>query len=438
MRSGLLLLVLTLLTPPAWAEGPDETTQERRARKKAERLERATAPDRLEWLVVPEFSYDTDVGVGTGVLGQWAKLDPNVDPYKWRLSAQAFFSFRADPAGGLQITLQHHYLTFDVPGLFNDRLRLTFSFRFRRESTHGYYGLGNGSLAEKPWLDIDRDAEPEAYAAARRYHMVDRTYPVFFIKPRFRMTETLSLFGEIGGLFNKYTPYVGSRLEEDLRGGDPVMLSHYRGLAPHGQILGGIGILADTRDDETAPESGHLTEGSVRWGKGIGEEFEYAGFNVTARGYIPLKKDHLTLGFRGLFDGLVGNPPMYELVRAGGLLPVRQATGGAFSFRGVPAHRYYGKIKIVANLELRMQFFTLKIFGRALRVGAIAFVDTGRVWADWRGTQRFDETPGNPLGLKLGAGGGLRLRLGETIMVRIDGAGSPDGWGLYVDVDHIF
>jgi len=387
---------------------------------------------------VPEVSYDSDIGVGVGVLGQWAKLDPHIDPYKLRLSAQAFFSFRGDGAGGVQISLQHHYLILDAPGLAQDRLRLTFSFRFRRESTHGYYGLGNGSVAEKPWEDIDRDADPEAYAAARRYHMVDRIYPVVFLKPRFRLTEVLSLFGELGGIYNRYNVYPGSRLEEDLEGGDPEMLSHLRGLRPHGQVVAAIGLVADTRDDETAPESGHLSEGSIRWGKGLGAALEYAALNITARAYIPIKRERLTFAVRGMFDGIIGNPPMYELVRAGGLIPVREATGGAFSFRGVPAHRYYGKVKLVANLELRMQFFTVKIFGRDLRVGALAFVDTGRVWADWRGTERFDATPGNPLGLKIGGGGGLRLRLGETIMVRIDGAGSPDGWGLYVDVDHIF
>jgi hypothetical protein len=386
---------------------------------------------------VPELSGDTDIGVGTGILGQWAKLDPDIDPYAWRLSAQAYFSFKGNGAGGLIVALQHHYLILDVPEAA-EGLRLTFSFRFRRETTTGWYGLGNGSVAQAPWEEIDRDDDPNAYAAARRYHQVDRIYPVFFVNPRVRMTDALSLFGTLGGLFSKYNIYPGSRLEADLAGNDQELLSRLRGLNPHGQVFGGVGFVADTRDDELAPESGHLTEASVRWGKGLGDPFAFAGINVTARAFIPIKRDHLTLALRGVFDGLIGDPPLYELVRAGGLVPIREATGGAYSFRGVPVHRYYGKVKVIGNLELRIQFFTKTIFNRKLRVGAIAFVDTGRVWTDWRGTERFDATPGNPAGLKLGGGGGLRLRLGETIMVRIDGAVSPDGAGFYVDIDHIF
>ena len=437
--AALILGGLVLAAVPAEATEPaPETREQRKARKKAERAAAASRPDRLEWLVVPELSYDSNTGLGTGVLGQWAKLDPVVKPYAWRLSAQVFLSFKPNPDGGLQVSLQHHYLIFDLPGLAEDRLRLAFSLRFRRESTTGYYGLGNGSTATKPWEDIDRDTEPEAWAAARRYHQVDRIYPVFFVSARFRLTDPVSLFGSLGGLYNKYNPYSGSLFEKDLGGHDPELLSHLRGLEPHGQVFGALGVVADSRDDEIAPESGVYAEASVRWARGIGAGFEFGGINAQVRGFAPLKRDHLTLAGRLLFDGLIGNPPMYELVRAGGMVPIRDATGGAFSFRGVPIHRYSGKLKVLANLELRMQFFTFKLFNRPVRVGAIAFVDTGRVWADWRGSERFDDTPGNPLGLKLGGGGGIRLRLGETILVRIDGAGSPDGWGLYVDIDHIF
>ena len=65
-------------------------------------------------------------------------------------------------------------------------------------------------------------------------------------------------------------------------------------------------------------------------------------------------------------------------------------------------------------------------------------LDVGRVWTELPpGNRRFD---GDGPGLKLGVGAGPRLQWGETFLIRIDLAWSPDAdpIGVYFDVSHVF
>jgi hypothetical protein len=82
--------------------------------------------------------------------------------------------------------------------------------------------------------------------------------------------------------------------------------------------------------------------------------------------------------------------------------------------------------------------------------GAAAFVDAGRVWADFEGGDvdvlgpdgAVDRRPLDDglAGFELGVGGGLRLRWGETFIIRLDAAYSPtlDTFGFYIDVGDSF
>jgi hypothetical protein len=65
----------------------------------------------------------------------------------------------------------------------------------------------------------------------------------------------------------------------------------------------------------------------------------------------------------------------------------------------------------------------------------LGFVDLGRFFADWTPQPALD---GSGLGIKVGFGGGLRLRFGRTLIVRADVGVSADGVGAYVDINHIF
>jgi len=95
--------------------------------------------------------------------------------------------------------------------------------------------------------------------------------------------------------------------------------------------------------------------------------------------------------------------------------------------RGVPGQRYYGKIKVLGNLEVRTELASFRALGKHMLFGVVGFADGGRVWAD---TSPHPELDGNGLGLKYGVGGGLRLQSGSSFVLRADVAWSPDAEAL--------
>jgi hypothetical protein len=127
----------------------------------------------------------------------------------------------------------------------------------------------------------------------------------------------------------------------------------------------------------------------------------------------------VTLAVRGVFDVYVGNPPFYELAKYDNTY----ALGGILGVRGVPAERYYGKVKLLGNAEVRTDVVTFQALGKKLLFGVVAFFDGGRLWAD---TTAHPELDGTSIGLKYGTGGGLRLQSGEAFVLRADIAWSPD------------
>jgi hypothetical protein len=161
--------------------------------------------------------------------------------------------------------------------------------------------------------------------------------------------------------------------------------------------------------------------------------YRYAQASLIARGYIPIWGHHVVLAMRAVGDLLVGNPPLYELSRYGDTY----AIGGALGVRGVPGQRYYGKVKVFGNVEVRTELFSFHALGKPLLFGTVAFLDGGRVWADTSPQEQLD---GMGLGLKYGVGGGFRLQSGETFVLRADVAWSPDARpiGAYFGADQMF
>lgn len=193
----------------------------------------------------------------------------------------------------------------------------------------------------------------------------------------------------------------------------------------------------DTRDDETSPTRGlYITEQLELTPRTFGDgDYRFARLGSAVHVYVPLipRERRLVLAARAVNDLLFGDAPFYELPR----FEETFAIGGAKGVRGVPGQRYYGKIKAFANVELRSELFSASILGDERRFGLVGFADFGRLWADYR---RDPELDGTGLGLKYGLGGGLRVASGETFVLRIDVAWSPDAnpIGGYLLAGHIF
>src|SRR5207248_861942 len=115
----------------------------------------------------------------------------------------------------------------------------------------------------------------------------------------------------------------------------------------------------------------------------------------------------------------IGDVPFYELSR----YDEASALGGANGVRGVPGDRYRGKRKVFGNLEARATLVHFALGKSRYALGGAGFLDGGRVWADLTSAPELD---GRGLGLKYGAGGGLRVHKGDSFVLRVDLAWSPD------------
>ena len=148
---------------------------------------------------------------------------------------------------------------------------------------------------------------------------------------------------------------------------------------------------------------------------------------------MPLFSKRFTLAGRLVGDLLFGQAPLFELSRA----VDNYAIGGSNGVRGVPAQRYSGKVKVLGNAEIRARVVDFHLFGKLFTLGAAAFFDGGRVWAD---TSSHPELDGKTFGLKYGIGGGPRLMSGSAFVLRADVAWSPDATpiGAYIIAGECF
>ncbi len=196
-----------------------------------------------------------------------------------------------------------------------------------------------------------------------------------------------------------------------------------RSLLDHAQT-DGVAILQetvgfDTRDDEVVPRRGFWNEINLRLSPAISSFIPYSYGEILgiARAYVPIGP-YFVFAARGLVDLLFGQPPFFQLAE----YQDAYALGGISGVRGVPAQRFYGKIKILGNAEVRADVARFNLFSKPWALALVGFFDAGRLWADWSSQPQLD---GTGLGLHWGTGGGIRVQQGTAFVIRGDVAWSP-------------
>ena len=373
--------------------------------------------------IIPVVAYDSSSGTGFGLISNLAHFTDGLRPYDWRLRFQTYTTVKDGPGGESEFPLQHHYLKLDMPDFLSPDLRGRLVTRYRRRTNAGFFGLGNRTELEDIPLKIKEQPE-----GAFRYNQYDVEYAELSFGLRYNFSEDFDVFGDIKSWYAEVRPYAESLLASMTN--EPTII----GIGRHGVGRMSLGVLYDSRDNETTPTRGFFHELSIRVAKNIALEGFYSGVNFTARAYYSLYREYLVIAGRVMLDGLTGDAPLYILGRHGGLYE-GLALGDSDTLRGIPNGRYHGKFKGIANLELRSKVFHYSLFGTRNSIGFLVFADSGRVWADWSKQVDLD---GEGLGLKYGLGGGLRLQFGRTFIVRADTAWSTDGRGTYINVNHIF
>jgi outer membrane protein assembly factor BamA len=374
----------------------------------------------LETAVVPLAGGDTDVGIGAGALGSLARPAPGNKIFRWKLEGAAFGTVkRQDDA--FTSPYQDIYLMLTLKDLAHGKLRLEMRVAYTRESNLRYYGLGNAAPA------------PDDDVAARDFFT--RTHPAAFVRARFQLTGPLQLLLGTMYMYNKLEFQPESTLLRDATMGSDTVRSLLNVNLDHGLHLFEAGLIYDSRDNEIAPHRGmrHIFNVRASPFESPALPYRFVGLSAALSGFVPLGSEDYVLAARLVGDVMMGDVPFYELSR----FDETSAIGGPKYVRGVPSNRYWGKRKMMANLEVRAALFEFGLGKSRYELGSAAFFDAGRVWAE---VGKHEELDGADWGIKYGTGAGLRLRKGQTFVLRVDVAWSPDARpiGAYFLADHIF
>ncbi len=399
---------------------------------------------KMDWALVPFVAGSTDTGVAFGAIFVLADLDDTYDPYAFRFRARVVVSVLDGP-DGVDFPEHNDAIQLDVPPALGGRLRLTAEVSFQRWSTMGYFGIGNASRIETDAEIKAAESRDGGEAGRRNQHIRIETWGR--LNARYELGEVFALMAGFQLRYVIPTFYGGSLLADEAKASRDLVpgATRLHGVTPHwiGQLA--LGLIMDTRDNELSPRSGMLHELSVRASPGsmTGSRMTFAGLTLNARFYASIiDDDWLVFAARAFVDLLFGTVPYHEMA-SGGAFERMHMPGGREGIRGVPVGRYHGRVKLIGNLELRSMFASFCVGDQEFRLGAVAFFDAGRIWADF---QRDPERDGTGHGMKFGIGGGPRIQWGETVLLRLDVSWSPDAAaldpstpvGIYAGLAHSF
>ncbi len=354
-------------------------------------------PRRNEVAAVPVVAGNSDIGLQLGLVGSLTRFEDGAKPFAWRLDGVLSSSGKVDDAGFRLV--QHSYLVrLDAPALLGGRLRLDTRASARRTINSGYFGLGNAAPA--PSSD-----DP------RRYQYVHQ-------EGRLHAIGRLKVVGPLDGGFAADLRWVAPDLFVGSKAAEDAAL--LRGTRPMGLAALAAGVMVDTRDEEFVTTRGVFHQAGAR--VNLDTAGVWSGEVSASLAHYARLVGPLVYASRVLVSFQLGEPAFYTMQEAGVFDP-RWSFGGDNGVRGVPRGRYTGKIKAIANHELRLPLPRFRLFGQRIRPGLTALFDVGRLWADYRVDPARD---GTSIGLKYGVGGGVFGQWGEAAIVRADVAWSPD------------
>ena len=386
-------------------------------------------PNRWAWLLLPAIGGNTDVGFIFGALGILTRFTEGFRPYEAKYHLEPVASVKDGPGGAI-FPEQNLKLQLDFPGLAGDRLRIFVKLFYKRTSNAGYFGLA------------DAYGDPPAGGGARRYQFVHREVAAW-LYARTRLVGPLDLMSGLHVRYLMPVSYAGSKFAEDRAArhpdGAPVLL----GTSDHAVVQLAAGLLWDSRDDEFVPTAGMFHELSLRGAVALppgGDPFWYGSLTAHARWYLALLDEWLVLATHVALNFLFGDVPFHEL-SVGGVFFPEPSPGGPTAIRGVPRGRYGGRAKLLTGVELRSMFWRFRLFGKRMFLGAAVFADVGYVW--------LDPVADRPVGPRsgvfaYGVGGGVHLRWGEPVFLRIEVAYAPEAQsvglpvGIYMALGHAY
>lgn len=359
--------------------------------------------------VLPVLGGSSDIGFMFGLAGAVSHVKPGYYPHQWFASGLVSLSVRDG-----EIVQQAARLRVDLPDFLDTDWRFGPGFTYDRTINRPYFGIGNRA-------PVDIDPVTGTLPVGNKYRYATRDFSArLFAEYDFDGPWEVAL-----GLQVRYTnpePYEGSQLDLDAKGLAKGKYAPILGVNHHIAFVPQLGLVYDTRDDETMPETGayHLFGARVSVAVPTSTEVRSFAFDTTFRKYFHLGGPFV-FAVRFLGDYIVGNAAYYDYI-TGGSFGTFDLLGGALGVRGVPAGRFGGLVKVAGNSELRFMYPWTKVLGQKFRIGHALFFDAGRSFVS---LGKADPRDGELWRLHWGTGGALYVQLNEALF-RAELAYSPD------------
>jgi outer membrane protein assembly factor BamA len=383
------------------------------------------------WGGVPAINYNADEGFGYGVVGNiFYYSKGGYSPYFWTIQPQLFFT-----TGGKQ----EHWIFFDSPFILGPGYRITAELKMLKQQYNSYYGLGNNSIFNEAFIEVDKDDNPvDTTLFKNKYYYTHYRGRISFTAQIIKAFKShpngrplLSMLAGVGVINteNKLDENI-TKLGEDLQSG----------IITQKEIDGGfsnylkLGVIHDTRDNEPAPNSGHWTDIVTEvYTKVIGSDWDFIKLTLTDRRYFRLLP-RVVYAQRVVFEKMFGDPPFYELSFYGSSYKIDEGLGGSKSLRGILKSRYLGEMKAFANTEIRYRFLDFSAFNQDFYLATNVFFDFGKVWSD-----RDPLNENNLKNLRYGYGAGLHIGWNENFIIAVDGGTSEEtGLQLYIGLGFLY
>jgi outer membrane protein assembly factor BamA len=402
---------------------------------------------------LPAIAYDSDLGIFYGII-----LNPfdYGNGSRYPNYCQQILMQVARYTGGSS----EHYIDYDSYSLIHG-VRFLARLRYVGNQAFPFYGFnGRETYYNKDW----EDSENAAYKSRMFYRQDRRILQVFanlldtIGKSRFQLRAGWEMVNynidtvNVARLNRKHS-------SEDALPYVPTLYELYSdwGIIKDSEREGGlmnsflVGLIYDSRNQLTNPSKGIYSEITMRWYPSFLSKEKFSGLNagIIHRHYLSLYKDRVVFAYRlWLNAGLGGDLPYFTRQ----LLTTFASTdgyGGFNTLRGVMMQRIVTGDFLLANAEFRTRLVNFWFIKQNWYLGAVAFVDAGRILkplrVDLGGVPPAEKLlyfrdPDKTLHKTIG--GGLKLVMNQNFVLSAEfgkALDSQDGTsGLYLGITYLF
>jgi len=393
----------------------------------------------LTFGILPALAFSADKGFGYGIILQ--ADDKRAGRYTPYYASHRLILKRTTKGIG-----EYSY-RFDSKYMFPEKIRITMKAKYQSSILEPFYGFGGTqTLYNESFIDSSDRQNYRGrfyYKYDKRYYRVDTIFQGALKRENLRWLGGFTILSteidtiDYNDFDKKYLSLPTNTLLGNLIRSGKVDKKLIQGGSENSFL---VGLVWDSRDDESTPGSGVWSEALIRWVPDIpGNNFSYLSLTGTHRQYIPLI-DKLTFAYRLSGRFMSEGVPFFTTTQQDGSFQVQTGIGGGKTIRGVLYQRVNSKKNFYGNFELRYKIADMFTTGYA---AVSSFYDLGRSFDAASELTEDDRGSANDK-FHQGIGAGFRLAINSTFIVAVDVGKavdpSIDGGGikLYIGLDWLY